>query len=94
MCLILADIGCARSHSRDRAVAVSLSSIIEPALNDFVLQVELVNRRSYLLATACFAHCQNFSAAGLSRPFSAAMPTEIGFGSGMMCKSFTRFPKL
>ena len=31
--------------------------------------------------TASFAHNQNFSAAGLSRPFSAAMPTEIGFGS-------------
>jgi hypothetical protein len=45
-------------------------------------------------AAASLAHSQNFSAAGLSRPFSATMPTEIGFGSGVMCKSFTRFPKL
>ena len=29
---------------------------------------------------ASFAHCQNFSAAGLSRPLGPAMPTEIGFG--------------
>jgi hypothetical protein len=34
------------------------------------------------------------SAAGLSRPFSATMQTEIGFGSRVMCNSFTRFPKL
>jgi hypothetical protein len=31
---------------------------------------------------ASLTHSQNFSAAGLSRPFSATMPTEIGFGSG------------
>jgi hypothetical protein len=43
---------------------------------------------------ASLAHCQNFSAAGLSRPFAPTMPTEIGFGSGVMCKTFTRFPKL
>jgi hypothetical protein len=49
---------------------------------------------SYFFATACLPHCQNFSAAGLSRAFDAAMPTEIGLGSGVMCKSFTRFPKL
>jgi hypothetical protein len=47
-----------------------------------------------LAAAASFAHCQNFSAAGLSRPFDAAMPIEIGFGSGVRRKSFTRFPKL
>src|SRR6266403_5660184 len=43
-------------------------------------------RTDHFAAAACFAHCQNFSAAGLSRPFSATMPTEIGFGSGVMCK--------
>jgi hypothetical protein len=48
----------------------------------------------YHLAAASFAHCQNFSAAGLRRPFGAAMPIENGFGSGMRCKSFTRFPKV
>jgi hypothetical protein len=48
----------------------------------------------YFFDAASFAHCQNFSAAGLSRPFVPTMPTEIGFGSGVMCKSFTRFPKL
>ena len=42
--------------------------------------------RDYFFADASFAHCQNFSAAGLSRPFSATMTTEIGFGSGVMCK--------
>jgi hypothetical protein len=46
------------------------------------------------LRAASFAHCQNFSAAGLRRLFGAAMPTELGFGSGMRCKDFTRFPKL
>jgi hypothetical protein len=45
-------------------------------------------------AEAPLAHCQNFSAAGLSRPFSAAIPIDIGFGSGVRCKTFTRFPKL
>ena len=49
--------------------------------------------RSFFNA-ASFAHSQNFSAAGLSRPFGAAMPIEIGFGSGVRRKSFTRFPKL
>ncbi len=87
-------IGCARSHSRDRAVAVSLSSIIEPTVNEFVLQVEIVNHRSYLLAAASLAHCQNFSAAKLSFSFRAAMQKAIGFGSGVRRKSFTRFPKL
>src|SRR4029077_15250472 len=32
---------------------------------------------SYFFAAASFAHSQNFSAAGLSGPFSATMPTEI-----------------
>src|SRR3974390_2433517 len=49
---------------------------------------------SYLLAAASFAHCQNFSAAGLGRLFDAAMPRAIGSGSGLRGKSFTRFPKL
>jgi hypothetical protein len=31
--------------------------------------------------TASFAHRQNFSVAGLSRPFGAAMPSEKGLGS-------------
>jgi hypothetical protein len=42
--------------------------------------------------TASLAHAQNFSAAGLSRPFGAIMPIEIGLGSGMTRKRFTRFP--
>jgi hypothetical protein len=45
-------------------------------------------------AAASFAHCQNFSVARLSRPLRAAMPTEMGFGSGVRRKSFTRFPRL
>ena len=57
-----------------------------------------LTRRCYqvkhTLDAASFAHCQNFSAAGLSRPFRATMPTENGFGSGVRCKNFTRFPKL
>ena len=36
----------------------------------------------YFSDAASLAHCQNFSAAGLSRPFATMMPTEIGFGSG------------
>ena len=48
----------------------------------------------YFFDAASLAHCQNFSAAGLSRPFVPTMPTGNGFGSGVMCKSFTRFPKL
>ena len=63
-------------------------------VNEFVLQVELVNRRSYLIAAASLAHCQNFSAAKLSFSFRAAMQRAIGFGSGVRRKSFTRFPKL
>jgi hypothetical protein len=55
---------------------------------------KLVNWQSYLLATASFAHYQNFSAAGLGRPFGATMATPVGFGSGVICRSFTRFPKL
>lgn len=34
----------------------------------------------YFLDAASFAHCQDFSAAGLSRPFVPTMLTEIGFG--------------
>src|SRR5207244_12726148 len=45
-------------------------------------------------AAASLADCQNFSAAGLSRPLVATMPTENGFGSGVRCKNFIRFPKL
>jgi ArsR family transcriptional regulator, arsenate/arsenite/antimonite-responsive transcriptional repressor len=45
-------------------------------------------------AAASFAHCQNFSVARLSRPLRAAMPTEMGFGSGVRRKSLTRFPRL
>ena len=52
------------------------------------------SKNCYFLEAASLAHCQNFSAAGLSRPFAPTMPTEIGFGSGVMCKSFTRFPKV
>jgi hypothetical protein len=48
----------------------------------------------YFFEAASLAHCQNFSAAGLSRPFVPAMPTEIGFGSGVMCTNFRRLPKL
>src|SRR5437762_13657391 len=48
---------------------------------------------SYFFDAASLAHCQNFSAAGLSRPFVPTMPTENGFGSGVRCKNFTRFPK-
>ena len=48
----------------------------------------------HTLDAASFAHCQNFSAAELRRPFRATMPTENGFGSGVRCKNFTRFPKL
>ena len=44
-------------------------------------------------AATCFAHCQNFSAAGLSRLFGAAIPMESVFGSGVSRKSFTRCPK-
>ena len=51
-------------------------------------------QQHHLADAASFAHCQNFSAAGLRRPVSAAMPTENGFGSGVRCKNFTRFPKL
>ena len=42
---------------------------------------------------ACFAHCQNVSAGGLSVPFRAASPMEIIFGSGVSGNIFTRFPK-
>src|SRR6266576_393011 len=49
---------------------------------------------SYFCDAASLAHCQNFSAAGLRRPFVATMPTENGFGSGVKFKNFTRFPKL
>src|SRR5437588_9719442 len=48
----------------------------------------------HLFDAASLAHCQNFSAARLSRPFVPTMTTEIGFGSGVMCKNFTRFLKL
>ena len=47
-----------------------------------------------IVAAASFAHCQNFSVAGLSRSLRAAMPTEMGIGSGVRRKSFTRLPKL
>ena len=47
-----------------------------------------------IAATASFANCQNFSVAGLRRPLRAAMPKEIGFGSGVSRSSFTRLPKL
>ena len=57
-------------------------------------RLELRTRQHHLADAACFAHCQNFSAAGLSFPFGATMPTENGFGSGVRCKNFTRFPKL
>jgi DNA repair photolyase len=40
------------------------------------------------------AHSQNFSAAGLSRPFRAAMPNPMGFSSGVSRTSFIRLPKL
>jgi hypothetical protein len=50
--------------------------------------------KHYYFDAASLAHCQNLSAAGLSRPFAPMMPAEIGFGSGVMCKNFTRFPKL
>jgi hypothetical protein len=64
----------------------------------FVLQKLFVRpfhaQQAHLPDAASFAHCQNFSLAGLSGPFRATMPTEIAFGSGVMCKSFTRFPKL
>src|SRR5438445_12185238 len=49
---------------------------------------------SYFFDAASLAHCQNFSAAALSFPFRATMPTENGFGSGVRCKNFIRFPKL
>src|SRR6266478_883048 len=49
---------------------------------------------SYFFDAASLAHCQNFSVAGLSFPFRATMPTENGFGSGVRCKNFIRFPKL
>ena len=45
-------------------------------------------------AAASFAHRQNFSVAGLSRPFRAAMPKDIGFGSGVSRTNFTRLPKV
>ena len=49
--------------------------------------------QSHHLADATsFAHCQNFSVAGLSRPFRAAMPKEMGFGSGVSRTNFTRLP--
>jgi hypothetical protein len=55
----------------------------------------LTNRKRYhFFETASLAHCQNFSAAGLSFPFGAAMPIEIGLGSGMRRTRFRRFPKL
>src|SRR5207245_7589180 len=43
-----------------------------------------------LFDAVSLAHCQNFSAAGLSRPVVPAMPTEIGFGSGVTGKNFRR----
>jgi hypothetical protein len=42
---------------------------------------------------ACFAHCQNVSAVGLSVPFRAASPIGTIFGSGVSGNIFTRFPK-
>ena len=50
--------------------------------------------QAHFATETSFAHCQNFAAAGLSRPFVATRPTENGFGSGVRCKNFTRFPKL
>lgn len=46
------------------------------------------------METVWIAHCQNFSVAGLSRPFRATTPKESGFGSGVSRTSFTRLPKL
>src|SRR5690242_15811705 len=48
----------------------------------------------YFFDAASWAHCQNFSADGLSFPLSATMPIENGFGSGVRCKNFTWLPKL
>jgi hypothetical protein len=43
---------------------------------------------------ASFAHCQNFSAVGLSHPLRAAIPITIGFGSGARRISFIRCSKV
>src|SRR5262245_51660420 len=43
---------------------------------------------------ACLAHCQNVSAASVSRPWGAARPMIAGFGSGVSRKSFTRCPAM
>jgi choline dehydrogenase-like flavoprotein len=65
-----------------------------PPINSQKLRGEIPRTEQYHVATASFAHCQNFSAAGLSFPLSAARPIEIGFGSGVRCKTLTRGPKL
>ena len=45
-------------------------------------------------AVASLAHRQNFSVAGVSRPFRTAMPKVTGFGSGVSRTNCTRLPKL
>jgi hypothetical protein len=74
--------------SNDKKVPDPVGSGIVVCKND-----SLGNRDHFADATS-FAHCQNFSVAGLSRPFRAAMPKEIGLGSGVSRTSFTRLPKL
>src|ERR1700687_5454673 len=51
------------------------------------------SRHAFWTECACFAHCQNVSAAGLSGPLRAARPMSIVFGSGISRKSFIRPPK-
>src|SRR4029077_16385086 len=51
------------------------------------------SRHAFWAECACFAHCQNVSAAGLSGPLHAARPMSIVLGSGISRKSFIRRPK-
>ncbi len=89
-------IGMIDEGSEITSVAFQLEGV--KGWDDVVVKLADGSRRcyqvKYTLDAASFADCQNFSAAELRRPFRATMPTENGFGSGVRCKNFTRFPKL
>jgi hypothetical protein len=75
------------------AFAPMRSSLITAAAQSGGNQALAETCEDHFSAATCFAHCQNFSAAGLSRLFGAAIPMESAFCSGVSRKSFTRCPK-